>query len=126
MFSQRFTLDGVTPSQFDDLYPDGFLLGYVSLTEFDAVLHHYSRRGDGELWEVGNASSLSYLIAYLSEGRPISPPLVKPVIDGEVILQGGHHRYAVAKEIGVDTFPIHVNRSDKSEIDKRVTVNWAV
>lgn len=122
--SQRFSLDGVTQSNFKKHYPDGFILGYVSLSQFDKVLCHYSRRDEGELWELGSKHSLANLIVYLSEGRPISPPFVKPVDNGEVIFQGGHHRYAIAKVIGVDVFPIHVQRCNKAEIDKRVNVDW--
>ena len=74
---------------------------------------------------IGSKHSLANLIVYLSEGRPISPPFVKPVDNGEVIFQGGHHRYAIAKVTGVDVFPIHVQRCNKTEIDKRVNVDWA-
>jgi len=122
--SQRFSLDGCTQESFLKIYPDGFLLGYVSLAEFDKYLCHYSRRDDGELWELGCRFSLAQLIVYLSENRPISPPLVKPVDNGEVIFQGGHHRYAIAKETGVDFFPIHVEPCYKIEIDKRIKVQW--
>ena len=123
--SQRFSLDGVTQNDFKKHYPDGFILGYVSLSEFDKILCHYSRRDEGELWELGSKHSLANLIVYLSEGRPISPPFVKPVDNGEVIFQGGHHRYAIAKVIGVDVFPIHVQGCNKAEIDKRINVDWA-
>lgn len=41
--SQRFSLDGVTQRDFKNHYPDGFILGYVSLSQFDKVLCHYSR-----------------------------------------------------------------------------------
>ncbi|TMM47059.1 transcriptional regulator [Colwellia ponticola] len=122
--SQRFSLDGVTQGDFKEYYPDGFIFGYVSLSEFDKILCHYSRIDDGELWELGSKYSLANLIVYLSEGRAISPPLVKSVDNGEVIFQGGHHRYAIAKVTGVDVFPIHVQRCNKAEIDKRVNVDW--
>ena len=36
--SQRFALDGVGESDFQKYYPDGFILGYVLLTEFDKIL----------------------------------------------------------------------------------------
>ncbi len=122
--SQCFSLDGFTPNKFLSSYPDDFLLGYVSLAEFDKHLCHYSRRDEGELWELGSRYSLAQLIVYLSESRPISPPLVKPVDGGEVIFQGGHHRYAIAKVTGVDKFPIHVEPCYKLEIDRRINVKW--
>lgn len=122
--SQRFSLDGVSIEKFEKIFPDGFLLGYVSFPEMDTILTHYSRRDEGELWEVGNESKLARLIVYLSEGRPISPPLVKPLQNGEVILQGGHHRYAIAKEIGVKRLPIHVEKQYKLQIDCLLNVEW--
>lgn len=47
--SQRFSLDGATQEQFENNHPEGFLLGYVSLKEFDSIIHNYSRRDSGEL-----------------------------------------------------------------------------
>jgi len=76
------------------------------------------------LWEVGFSSSLSFLIAYLAEGHPISPPLVKPAENGEVIFQGGHHRYAIAKEIGEMEIPIHICPEDKDNLDKILEIEW--
>lgn len=122
--SQRFALDGVGENDFQKYYPDGFILGYVSLTEFDKILCHFSRRDEGELWELGYPDNLAKLIVYLSENRPISPPLVKPVDNGEVIFQGGHHRYVIAKVTDVDVFPIYIEKHNKIEIDKRLFVNW--
>lgn len=122
--SQRFSLDGSSADDFKKYYPDGFLLGYVRLLEIDNVLHHFSWRHGSELWEVGSESKLAKMIVYLSEGRPISPPLVKPVENGEVILQGGHHRYAIAKAIGVKSIPIHTEPEYKSQIDGLLGVEW--
>jgi ParB-like chromosome segregation protein Spo0J len=78
-----------------------------------------------ELWELGCSAKLARLIVYLSESRPISPPLVKPVDDGEVILQGGHHRYAIEKVINEKEIPIHIEPEYKSKIDERLSVRWA-
>lgn len=123
--SQRFSLDGQSQEQFLKNYPDGFCLGHANLAEFDKILCHFSRRDDGELWELGCPDRLAFLIVYLSEGYPISPPLVKPLESGEVILQGGHHRYAIAKAIDETEIPIHVVPEHKSQIDKLIRVRWA-
>lgn len=123
--SQRFSFDGQSKKEFDDYYPQGLCLGYVQLHEFDKVLCHYSRRDEGELWKVGDDSKLAYLIVYLSEGGSISPPVVKPLDNGEVIFTGGHHRYAIAKVIGEKRIPIYVCPEHKLEVGKRVTVEWA-
>ena len=64
---QRFSLDGTKEKEFSDWYPNGFLLGFVNLTEFDKKLCRYSRRDEGELWEVGFKDKLANLIIYLSE-----------------------------------------------------------
>ncbi|WP_086930871.1 ParB/RepB/Spo0J family partition protein [Agarilytica rhodophyticola] len=122
--SQRFSLDGVTQEQFENDHPEGFLLGYVSLKEFDSILHICSRRDHGELWQLGSRSKLARLVIYLSENRPISPPLVKSISDREVILQGGHHRYAIAKELTQEKIPIYVAPAEKNQIDKLLTVEW--
>lgn len=122
--SQRFTLDGESEDNFKKYYPEGFLLGYVSLSDMDNILHHFSRRDEGELWEVGCEFKLARLIVYLSEGRSISPPLVKPIENGEVILQGGHHRYAIAKVIGEKRIPIHVEPKYKTQLDDLLAVEW--
>lgn len=88
-------------------------MGTVALSSLDEKLCHFSRRDEGDLWESGSAGNLAYLIVYLSEKRPISPPLVKPHIMGEVMLQGGHHRYAIAKEINEKYIPIYIQPKHK-------------
>lgn len=122
--SQRFSLDGVSLEDFQKFYPQGFCLGWVALDAFDRILCHFSRRDDGELWKVGFQSRLAYLIVYLSEGRPISPPLAKPLPSKEIILCGGHHRYAIAKAIGESEIPIHVDPEHKEEFDSLIKVKW--
>ena len=121
---QRFSLDSENELSFETYYPEGFILGKVKLDDFDKKLCHFSRRDEGELWKVGCKSSLAYLIVYLSERRLISPPLVKPHIMGEVMIQGGHHRYAIAKEIGEVYIPIYIEPQYKKEIDNIIEVNW--
>ncbi|MGP9491009.1 hypothetical protein [Psychrobacter sp. AOP7-B1-24] len=120
----RFSLDGENELSFKTQYPEGLILGKVKLDALDKKLCHFSRRDEGELWTVGSKSSLAYLIVYLSEKRPISPPLVKPHLMGEVMLMGGHHRYAIAKEIGEKYIPIYVEPKYRKEIDKLMEIDW--
>ena len=104
----KFSLDGIKQKEFLQSYPDGFSLAWVDLEAFDSKLCHHSRRdGVEELWSLGCASKLSNVIAYLSHGYPISPPLVNRLESNELILQGGHHRYAVAKAMKLSFIPIH-------------------
>jgi hypothetical protein len=121
---QRHSLDRTNQKDFAENYPEGFLLGYVLLENFDTKLCHYSRRDDGELWEVGFEDKLAFLIVYLSENRKISPPLVKPLDTREVIFNGGHHRYAIAKELGLKRIPIYIKPEYKAEIDVILDVEW--
>ncbi|OAI23911.1 hypothetical protein A1356_16770 [Methylomonas koyamae] len=121
---RRYSLDGASQKKFEKHYPEGFLLGQVVLAEFDRKLCHYSRRDEGEIWEVGFQDKLAFLIVYLSENRKISPPLVKPLETGEVIFNGGHHRYAIAKEIGEKELPIYVQPKYKSEIEAILNIEW--
>jgi hypothetical protein len=123
---QRHSLDGESQKGFEKCYPLGFVVGFITLKEFDRKLCHYSRRNEGELWEVGSKEKLARLIVYLSEGRAISPPLVKPLENGEVTFNGGHHRYAIAKEIGETIIPIHVEPEYQSRIDKVLSVRWEI
>jgi hypothetical protein len=122
---QRFSLDSMTLVDFNKFYPEGFLLGYVNLQELDKYLHSFSRRDEGELWKVGCQTKLASLIIYLSENRPIAPPLVKPVEGGLFVFQGGHHRYAIAKEIGIEEIPIHAEPEYKHKINEILNVRWA-
>lgn len=122
---QRHSLDGVSPNVFDLIYPDGLVLGWVKLEEFDPVLCRFSRRdGAEELWSLGTPSRLAHLIAYLAHGRPISPPLVKARKEADLILQGGHHRYAIIKAKGVQHFPVHVEPKNVNGVSQVLSVRW--
>ena len=102
-----------------------FELGWVVLTEMDSVLCHFSRRnGPKELWSLGNSSKLAFVIAHVSEGLPISPPVVKPHSEGGIILNGGHHRYAAAKAVGVEIIPIYCLSANRNRIDELLSVKW--
>jgi hypothetical protein len=122
---QRFALDGVKPDAFLEQYPQGLTVGWVALAEFDRVLCHFSRRDtEAELWQLGSRSTLASVIAYLRRGLPITPPLVRPVDYREVILQGGHHRYAVAKAISLVQLPILAVKENCAGISAIVSVRW--
>jgi len=122
--SQRYSLDAICEALFNFRYPQGFCLGYVSLAELDKKLCKWSHRDDSELWTVGFPSRLAYLIVYLSEGRSISPPFVRPFSHNELIFGGGHHRYAIVKAIGETEVPIHVLPEDKEQVGALLSVRW--
>lgn len=122
--SQRFSKDGASPEEFDKAYPNGFRLGLVVLAEFDEKLCFFSRRKDRDLWSIGDPFKLAYLIVYLSEGRPISPPLATPMPTREIVIDGGHHRYAVAKAIGLAELPVYVTPRHKEDLESLIKVRW--
>lgn len=97
----------------------------MNLLDFDKVLCHFNRREEGELWKVGDSGKLAFLIVYLSENKPISPPFIKPNNHSEIYFVGGNHRYAIAKALGEDEIPIYVVHSDKDAISKLLPVRWA-
>ena len=124
--SQRFSLDGCTKENFEQYYPQGLLLGWVSLSDFDAKLCHYSRRDTAqELWACGCQWKLSRMIEYLAQGRPISPPLVKPTMNSsEIIFLGGNHRYAVAKALNINNIPILVSPQHAESLSCLCVISW--
>ena len=78
------------------------------------------------LWSLGNSSRLAHLIARLARGLPITPPLVKPLpLANEVVLQGGHHRYAAAKATELPSLPIYVEFHNVDVLSKIVSVRWS-
>ena len=63
-------------------------------------------------------------MAHISEGRPISPPVIKPTSNGKIILIGGHHRYAAAKVVSEKKLPICCNSENRNKIDILLKVDW--
>ena len=96
----------------------------MPLNEFDQYLCNFSRRDDNELWEVGFQSKLAEMIVYLSEGNPITPPIIKPLKNNEIIFQGGHHRYAVAKAIGCNNIWIYALPEDVNILNQFINICW--
>lgn len=123
---QIYSLDnGTHHGNFYDYYPNGFILGVIPLVEFDSYLCHYSRRDGNELWKLGNPHDLAYLIAYLAEGKPISPPLVKPTDNREVILLGGHHRYAAAKAVNLESVLLYSLPEHIDALNSFMNIQWS-
>lgn len=124
--AQRFALDGCKPESFATSFPNGLRLGWVSLKEFDAKLSRINRRALVELWDVGDKEKLAMAIAYISRGKPITPPLVHPIpAEKQVCFGGGNHRYTVAKFSGQIDLPIYADPEEAERIAAIVTVRWA-
>jgi hypothetical protein len=123
--AQRFALDGCQPDSFAESYPLGLRLGWVSVEAFDSKLSLQNRRALGELWKVGEKNKLAMAIAYLRRGKPITPPLVLPLpAQKQICLEGGNHRYTVAKFSGQIELPIYVDPSKAEALGAIVTVRW--
>lgn len=124
--SQRFALDGaMKPLEFSCQFPDGFALGYVDTREFDNALCAFNRRNLSELWEVGSESKLAYILAYLEEGLPITPPLVgTTTAKNELCLHGGNHRYTACKFGGLVRIPIYASATSQAMVSKLTPVCW--
>ena len=123
--SQRYALDGVQPKDFQVMHPNGLALGNLPLENFDRLLTHFSRRDTAqELWELGCAMKLAKNIAYIRRGFPLTPPIAE-LIGKEVILCGGHHRYAIAKAVQLETIPILVGPSSVPSISRLLDIAWA-
>ncbi len=122
--SQRFGLDGSTQSDFEQYYPDGLILGRMPLKEFDQYLCHFNKRNAGELWTVGSKSKLAKMIVYLSEGNPITPPIIVPLEDNKVAFDGGNHRYAVAKELGINEIFIYAAPEYVEKFNQFMNICW--
>jgi hypothetical protein len=117
--SQRFALDGVNQNDFATDYPNGFKLAWVNLKALDSKLCRHSKRNfPKELWGIGCKNKLAYLIAYLSEDRAISPPLIRVIKEKEIAINGGNHRFAVAKAIGLERIPVYYVDSEKDQLFK--------
>lgn len=122
--AQRFSLDGCSKRDFEKHYPNGFELGWVKTDELDSLLCKFSHRNDDELWAVGSASRLAYLIAYIADGLKVSPPIIKPLDDGTVIITGGHHRYAIARAIRTPWLPVLAYSEHKERLSQFLNVEW--
>lgn len=109
--SQRYSMDGLSQTEFERTFPNGVVCVWIDLVEFDEHLCHASKRnGEAEVWDLGDKEKLAYLIAYLAHGSPITPPMVAVTPTNEFHLQGGNHRYIAAKASGVLTVPIYMTQ----------------
>lgn len=110
---QLYALDGVEADEFLKHYPDMLCLAWVDFKEFDSKLCHFNRRvNEKDLWNSGDNAKTANMIAYLAKGLPITPPLINVNSLNELCLNGGNHRYAVAKFSGIVKFlPVYFEPS---------------
>ena len=118
----RFAFDGVSPNQYRKNYPDGLLLCWALQSEFYDNLCHYNKRSPEELWKLGFADKLARVVAYCSEGHPLTPVVAKPHPDfeNEVLLLGGNHRYAMINALKIKVMPLLIQHEDYVEMSKRL------
>lgn len=100
-------------------------LGWVKLAELHRCLSPHSRQDHLEdFWERGCTFKFARLIAHLARGEPISPPFVTVTDQGALFLAGGHHRYAIASEVGVSELPIYVEAEHREAVARLINVRW--
>lgn len=124
--AQRFALDGCKPEYFAKCFPQGLQLGWVSLHEFDERLILQNRRELTELWTIGDPKKLAFAIEYIRRSKPITPPLAAPLSGkNQVLLEGGNHRYTIAKFKGLIEIPIYVDPENAGEMSRIVPIRWS-
>ncbi len=124
--ARRFTLDGCNPENFTKHFPQGLLLGWVELKDFDAKLSPQNWRAYKDLWTAGDPKKLARVIEYIRRGKSITPPLAAPLSEkNQVCLVGGNHRYTVAKFTNQHLLPLYVDPDKIEEISTIVTIDWS-
>ena len=123
--SQCYALDGVKTNEFQKSYPLGFCLAWVEFSEFDNELCSFNRRNDeDEIWSIGCKSKVAEVIAYVARGLPITPILANVNCLNQLCLNGGNHRYVVAKFSGVIKFlPVYYEATRYDAISNIVTLH---
>lgn len=123
--SQNYALDGVKTEEFQKSYPSGFCLAWVKFSEFDNQLCQFNRRNDeDEVWSIGCKSKVSEVIAYVARGLPITPILINVNSLNQLCLEGGNHRYVVAKfSKAVKFIPVYYHATRYVAISKIVTLH---
>ena len=113
----RFHLahDGLSPCQLD---ADDYVIRDVRIRDLDARLSHYNYRGPGELWSVGCARKTNRCIEHWLDGKEMTPPCVVGWEGRYLVLAGGNHRLAVAREKGAVEVPILQHIINVGDIDK--------
>lgn len=121
----RFALDGVSQKEFATLYPEGFIVRWVFLGELNTKLNQFNRREVDETWTIGFSDKLARVLAWVEDGQPLTPILVSPhsMLEGQVVLQGGNHRYAMVNALKLKMLPICFVPKDYGQVAKRLTLH---
>jgi len=154
MLLNRYELEGLSPSQWPELQfnwdtsptaylhtvdpPSGLLpgdhvpyeyklsLGWAPLRSIDENLSAYSRQDHmKDFWSRGQPHKFARLLNHLSRGEPISPPMLKIVEVGPLFLAGGHHRYAIARVVGIRELPFFVESTIRDQVEGIIPVRWS-
>jgi len=115
---------GLLPQAFTP-YEYALSLGWTALSSVDELLSPHSRLSDvSDFWQRGRPHAFTRLLKHLAEGRPISPPMLKFVDSGHLFLAGGHHRYAIARVVGVEQLPFFVESTFRQRVASMIPVRW--
>lgn len=118
----RYALDGVTADQFSNSYPSGLLVRWVDLNDLNEALCPFNKRARAETWEVGFKDKLARVIAWASDGQPLTPIFLglNKALGNKLKLEGGNHRYAMINAMNLTPIPVLLEESSISEIEKLV------
>lgn len=120
--AQKYVLDS-GKDEFDDYYPEGLVLRWIKLTEFDVKLTRNNLRAAHEVWDVGDPSKAAGVLADWIDGRALTPPGVDCFEKRELTLFGGNHRLAVARARGVPSLPILIDPRVLSHVEALVPLS---
>jgi len=123
----QYTIDSPSGLLPTDHSPFNYVLslGWASVSSIFNLLSPYSSQRDKpDLWDRGCPNKFARLLQHLSEGRPVSPPMLKVVESGHLFLSGGHHRYIIAQASGVLELPFYVDREHVDRLSAILPARW--
>ena len=126
--SQIFSFDFMPVETFDECYPTGLLAAKVSVERLDLLLPTLHRPPLVELWSKGDKYKILGLLSHIHQNKAVSPPFIAispyPTDDWKLAIQGGTHRYSIAKDLGQEVVPVHLDPSQKIEYEKYLELEY--
>lgn len=123
--SMRFALDGLSASKFRQSYPDVLIVRWVELDKLNNVLCSFNKRSVEETWNVGFKDKLARVIAWVSDGNPLTPIYISinEALGDKLKLEGGNHRYAMLNAKKISPIPVLLRKSEESIISSIIKLS---
>ena len=127
---QIYSFDGMSQDQFSEIYPAGLLVAMVRVQELDILLPKSHCLPLKELWSNSyDHSKIIGLLEHLSKGNKVSPPFIAisphETEKIKLAIQGGTHRYSIAKDLGYETVPILIDPENKIQYEKHINLDYS-